>query len=82
MLQPNQREMLLVNRRIVYDFLKVRDVTPETFEANKELRKAVRGARTKQRQDQEAKKKETEIRSRKIKKKIRSRYKEDKINER
>ena len=37
--------------------MKVRDVTPETFEANKELRKAVPGARTKQRQDQEAKKK-------------------------
>ena len=55
MLQPNQREMLLVNRQIVYDFLKVRDVAPETYEANEELRKAVRGARTKQKQDQEAK---------------------------
>ena len=75
MLQPNQREILLVNRQIVYNFLKIRDVTPETFEANEELRKAVRGARTKQRQ-------ETKIRSRKIKRKIRSRYKEDKINER
>ena len=40
--------------------MKVRDVTPETFEANKELRKAVPGARTKQRQDQEAKKKSNE----------------------
>ena len=58
MLQPNQREMLLVNRRIVCNFLKVRGVAPETFEANEELRKAVRGARTKQRQDQQAKKKE------------------------
>ena len=75
MLQPNQREILLVNRQIVYNFLKIRDVTPETFEANEELRKAVRGARIKQRQ-------ETKIRSRKIKRKIRSRYKEDKINER
>ena len=46
--------MLLVNRRTVYDFLKVRDVTPETFE---KLRRAVSGTRTKQRQDQEAKKK-------------------------
>ena len=74
MLQPNQREILLVNRQIVYNFLKIRDVTPETFEANEELGKAVRGARIKQRQ-------ETKIRSRKIKRKIRSRYKEDKINE-
>ena len=74
MLQPNQREILLVNLQIVYNFLKIRDVTPETFEANEELRKAVRVARTKQRQ--------TKIRSRKIKRKIRSRYKEDKINER
>ena len=58
MLQPNRREILLVNHRIVYDFLKVRDVTPETFEAHEELREDVRRARTKQRQDQEAKKKE------------------------
>ena len=58
MLQPNQREMSLVNHQIIYDFWKVRDATPETFEANKELRKAVRGARTKQRHNQEAKKKQ------------------------
>ena len=38
--------------------MKVRDVTPETFEANEELKKVVCGAITKQRQDQEEKKKE------------------------
>ena len=57
MLRPNQKEISLVNRRIVYDFLKVRDVIPETFEANEELRKAVRGTRTKQRQDKKQKRK-------------------------
>ena len=44
--------------------MKVRDVTPETFEANKELRKAVPGARTKQRQYQEAKKKKKKSKER------------------
>ena len=37
MLQPSQRKITLVNRRIVYDFLKFRDATPETFEANEKL---------------------------------------------
>ena len=58
MLQPNLKEMSLVNRRIIHDYLRARNLTPETFEANEDLRKAVRQARTKQRQDVEAKKKE------------------------
>ena len=60
--------------------MKVRHATPETFEAYEELRKAVHRARTKQ--DKTKQERETEIRSRKIKQKIRSRYKEDKVNER
>ena len=49
MLQPNQREILFVNHQIVNNVLRVRDVTPKALETNKELRKAVRGARMNQR---------------------------------
>ena len=49
---------MLVNHWVVYDFLKFSDVTPEIFDANKELRKGVPGARTKRRQDRESKEKE------------------------
>ena len=79
MLQPSQRKITLVNRRIVYDFLKFRDATPETFEANEKL--CVELERNK---DQTKKQKRKRNRNQKWrnKRKIRSRYKDDKINER
>ena len=81
MLQPNQREILFVNHQIVNNVSRVRDVTPKALETNKELRKAVRGARMNQRSGSK-KERETEISRTKIKRKVTSRYKEDKINER
>ena len=58
MLQPNQKEKSLVNRRLIYDYLKVRNLTPEKLEINDDLRKAMGQARVKQKKKDEKRTKE------------------------
>lgn len=58
MLQPNQKELSLVNRRLIYDHMKAKQIDPATYKPNDDLRKAVRGARTKQRNELKARKKD------------------------
>ena len=55
----NQWEQSLLNRRLIYDYLKVRNLIPETLKINDNLKKAERQARVKQKIDKEEQRQET-----------------------